>query len=373
MHAAAGVGFAAGFARLVADHVRARDLDAHPVMVALGLDDADDRTGPEATGPGSDAGTRWVPAHRLARGLAVAAELCGDPHTALHIAQQVRPANMGALGYTLISCAAFESGLALFERMQSLVCTQVRAVHVLQGEHIRSRLEPLADVPRDTALWTFTLATRLAFARWVSGRQLVLDAVWLPCPPPDDPAPLQAYFACPLHFDADMAGELAPAAWLNLPNPHADPHMHRLMSAVTDRQWAQQAQDGGHLAAVLRQHIARRLQSGRLPLLDDVAPEVEADLGASPRQLQRRLSEQRLSFKDLVEQVRREQVLHELRHTTLPLADIAHRAAYAEPSSMHRAVRRWTGLTPLAVRQGQTASGTMDTAAPPTLPHTPPP
>jgi len=273
----------------------------------------------------------------------------------LHIAQQVRPANMGALVYPRSSCAAFDNGLALFERLQSLICTQLRAVHVLQGGRLCNRLEPLGEVPRDTALWTFTMVSRLAFARWVSGRHLVLDEVWLPCPTPADPRALQALldcYGCPVHFDAEQAGELAPAAWLTLPNPHADPHMHRLMSAVTDQQWAQQAQDGNRLAAVLRQHIATRLHAGLLPLLEDVAPEVEADLGLSARQLQRRLAEQALSFKDLVEQVRREQVLHELRHTTLPLGDIAQRAAYAEPSSMHRAVRRWTGLTPLAVRQG---------------------
>lgn len=350
-----GLGFAASYARLVVDHVRARDLPAGAVLAALGLPDTD---------ADADSGPRWVSATRLAQALAVASDLCQDPHTALHIAQQVRPANMGALGYTLISCTAFDNGLALFERLQSLICTQVRAVHVLQGERIRSRLEPLGQVPRDTALWTFALATRLAFARWVSGRPLVLDAVWLPCPAPSDPGPLQAYFGCPLHFEADMAGELAPAAWLNLPNPHADPHMHRLMSAVTDQQWAQQAQDGTHLAAVLRQHIAQRLQAGLLPLLEDVAPEVEADLGLSARQLQRRLAEQNLSFKDLVERVRRAQVLHELRHTTLSLADIAQRAAYAEASSLHRAVRRWTGHTPLAIRQGAAPTAADTVAAP---------
>lgn len=343
------LGFAASYARLVVDHVHARDLDARPVLSALGLGLADGEGDTSADTVGA---ARWVPATRLAKALAVAAELCRDSDTALHIAQQVRPANMGALGYTIISCAQFESGLALFERLQSLICTQVRAVHVLQGERIRSRLEPVGEVPRDTALWIFTLATRLAFARWVSGRHLVLDAVWLPCPAPTDTSSLQGYFGCPLHFDADHAGELAPSAWLNLPNPHADPQMHRLMRAVTDQQWAQQGQDGSHLLASLRHHIAARLQTGQVPLMEDVVPELEAELGISGRQLQRRLADAHQSFKDVVERVRRDQVLHELRHTTLPLADIAHRAAYAEASSMHRAVRRWTGQTPMAVRQG---------------------
>lgn len=340
---ASPLGFAASYARLVVDHVRALDLDPQPVLEALGLPESAER---DADGP-----MRWVPATRLSLALQRATDICQDPHTALRIAQQVRPANLGALGYTLISCNEFENGLAMFERLQSLVCTQLRCAHRIQGERIVSHFGTVGDVPRDTALWTFALASRLAFARWVSGRHLVLDGVWMPCPAPVDPEPLREWYGCPVHFDADLACEKGPVTWLELPNPHADPQLHRLMSALTDQQWARQAQDGSRLAAVLRQHIAARLQAGSLPLLEDIAPEVEAELGFSLRQLQRRLAEQALSFKDLVEQVRREQVLHELRHTSLPLGEIAQRAAYAEPSSMHRAVRRWTGLTPLTVRQ----------------------
>lgn len=340
---ASTLGFAASYARLVADHVRALDLDPQPVLEALGLPESAER---DADGP-----MRWVPATRLSLALQRATDICQDPHTALRIAQQVRPANMGALGYTLISCTEFESGLAMFERLQSLICTQLRSVHRLQGDRIVSQFDTLGEVPRDTALWTFAMASRLAFARWVSGRHLVLDGVWMPCPAPADDLPLRAWFGCPVRFDAEVASEQAPAAWLELPNPHADPQLHRLMSALADQQWSRLAQDGTRLAAVLRQLIAARLQAGSLPLLEDIAPAVEAELGFSLRQLQRRLAEQSLSFKDLVEQVRREQVLHELRHTGLPLGEIAQRAAYAEPSSMHRAVRRWTGLTPLTVRQ----------------------
>jgi AraC-like DNA-binding protein len=354
------LGFAASYARLVADHVRARDMSPAPVLEALGLPDSAERDG--------DAALRWVPAQRLSLALECASLLCQDPHTPLRIAQQVRPANMGALGYSLISCEAFESGLAMFERLQSLVCTQLRSVHRTRGDRIVSEFETLGEVPRDTALWTFAMASRLAFARWVSGRHLVLDGVWLPCPAPSDPQPVREWYGCPVHFDAPMAKEQAPAAWLTLPNPHADAQLHRLMSAETDRQWAHVAQDRSRLEGVLRQHIAGRLQAGNLPRLEDVSPEVESDLGMSARQLQRRLAEQGQNFKDLVEQVRREQVLHALRHTGLPLAEVAQRAAYAEPSSLHRAVRRWTGLTPLAIRQGRQPVAEGDAPPPPISP-----
>jgi AraC-like DNA-binding protein len=343
------LGFAASYARLIADHVRARDLDVNSVLAALGLPDSPDH---DADGP-----TRWVSAARLSKALHLATQLCGDPHTPFRIAQQVRPANMGSLGYAVISCAEFENALAVFERLQSLICTEIRSAHRIVGDRITSQFEIMGEVTRDTDLWVFAMVSRLAFARWVSGRHLVPDEVWLPCPAPADPGPLREWYGCPVHFDAPVAREQAPLAWLELPNPHADPQLHRLMSAVTDQRWAQMAQDSSRLAAFLRQHIAGRLQLGQVPRLEDIAPEIEVDLGVSMRQLQRRLAEQTLSFKDLVEQVRRDQVLRELRHTDLPLSTVAARAAYAEPSSMHRAVRRWTGNTPMAVRQGSAAIG----------------
>ena len=80
---------------------------------ALGLPESAER---DAEGP-----LRWVPATRLSLALQRAAEICQDPHTALRIAQQMRPANLGPLGYTLISCSEFENGLAVFERLNGLL------------------------------------------------------------------------------------------------------------------------------------------------------------------------------------------------------------------------------------------------------------
>lgn len=334
------LGFNSSYARLVVDHVRARDLDPQPVLSALGLPASDREPGPQ-----------WVPCARLAEALHRAAALCNDPHIGLSVGQQVRPANMGSLGYALISCSRLEDGLAQYERMQSLVCTEIQAEHRLKGEWLENRLTGMGDVPRDTHLWTFAMVSRLAFVRWVAGRRLAPSQTWLPCPPPLNPQPLLDYVGGPIDFDAPFGGERVPAIWLQLPNPHADAHLHQLMSALTDQQWAQHRQDQAQLHAVLRQLIAQALQQGAVPLLDKLGPEVEARLGLSARQIQRRLADDGQSFKELVEQVRREQVLHDLRHTPLPLQEVAQRAAYSELSALYRAVKRWTGLTPVAIRQ----------------------
>jgi len=325
--------------RVVPDYVHAQDIDPTPVWRALGLAEVRDAL---------DTADR-VPAVKLADALAVAARLCRDPMVSLRIGMFVRPAHMGALGYALMSCGEAREGLALYEQMQSLVCNELRSHHHIARGLLETRHDLLGPVPRDTGFWTFYAASRLAFARWVSARDLIPLRVDLPCPPPADPAALQQFIGGPVRYDTPDYREVIPADWLNWLNPNADPSVHGLMSSMATRQWEATLQQADEVVVDLTQRITASLNTGAVPTLDTLA---RPGLGGlSARQLQRRLAERGLSFSDLLEQVRREQALNHLRHTELPLAEVAQRAGYAEPSSFHRAVKRWTGLTPLAVRE----------------------
>lgn len=328
-------GFSAAFVRVVVDYLQAQSLDTTPVLAVLGL-------GPNGAG---DA-THRVPTRQLAQALALAARLAGDAQVGLRIASFVRPAHMGALGYALMSCDEGGDGLALFDRMQSLICNEIRVHHSISGGLIDIRHELLGPVPRDYPFWSFFVAARLAFARWVSGRPLVPVRIHLPCAAPPDPAPLQAFIGAPLHFDAPDCRELLPADWLEFANPNADRTVHQLMFSLASQQWVAASHSADETTSLLRQRMVASLQEGTVPTLSSVARE----LRTSERQLQRRLAQHGQSFTEALEQVRREQALNHLRHTQLPLAKVAQMSGYAEPSSFHRAVRRWTGLTPLAVR-----------------------
>ncbi len=331
----AATGFSATFVRVVADYVHAQQVDAAPVLAAMGLGSL----------PSSDVNQR-VPARQLGEALALAARLCGDPQVGLRIAAFVRPAHMGALGYALMSCEEGGDALALFERMQSLICNEIRVHHQVSAQVIEIRHELLGAVPRDYPFWSFFVAARLAFARWVSGRALVPVRVDLPCPAPRDAAALQAFVGAPVRFDTPDCREVLPADWLAFANPNADRTVHELMSALAGQQWQAAAHHPDETVGKLMQRMVASLQEGVVPTLAALAGE----LRTSERQLQRRLAEQGLSFKEAVEQLRRERALNHLRHTDLPLAQVAHLSGYAESSSFHRAVRRWTGLTPMALR-----------------------
>ena len=336
-------GFAAPLTRVVMDYVGTQGHDSAPIQQALGLN-TDQLADP----------TQRVPTSRLIQALNVASSLCGDPSTAVRVAQTIRPAHLGALGYALSSSPTVSQAITLYERMHRLICNQSQINLQMRPHAMEITCDWLdGPVPRDTQLWAFISSARLSFSRWVIGRQLVPMQVDLPCPPPGHPqalAALQGHLGCPVHFEAHIPRELLPLEWLGMHMPSADPVMHRMMTSMSDQLLSAHQEGGEAVTVLMRQLIALSLNQGLAPSLEAMLPDLRAAGCTSVRQLQRRLAEQGLSFKELVEQVRKEQVLNDLRHTELPLSVVAQRAAYAEPASFHRAVKRWTGTTPLGVR-----------------------
>lgn len=73
-------------------------------------------------------------------------------------------------------------------------------------------------------------------------------------------------------------------------------------------------------------------------------------LAMSPRTLQRRLGEHGTSWREEVEALRQQHALSLLRDTELPMRSIAARVGYSDVRALRRAVQRWHGQPPTAVR-----------------------
>ena len=105
------------------------------------------------------------------------------------------------------------------------------------------------------------------------------------------------------------------------------------------------AEAGGSTLDRVRAAIRECLPSGEISI--DAAAE---RLRVGRRTLQRRLSEDGVTFRHLVREVREVLADHYLRTTTLPYAEVSFLLGFDEPSSFFRAFREWTGATPQAVR-----------------------
>jgi len=103
----------------------------------------------------------------------------------------------------------------------------------------------------------------------------------------------------------------------------------------------------GDVVARLRFAIMRTLSSGRLTLQSVARLERK-----SPRTLQRELRARGTSYRELLEEVRREAALELLKKSAASITEVAFLVGFASTAGFHRVFRGWTGKTPEQFRHG---------------------
>jgi AraC-like DNA-binding protein len=139
--------------------------------------------------------------------------------------------------------------------------------------------------------------------------------------------------------------------------PGRDPITYASAIDVLEKQMASRG-DQQELLEVLEISIAQSL-----PVVPSFLEQSRRH-ASSERTLRRRLAECDTTYEAIVDGVRRERVEQLLRRPELTLRDIARQVGFAEVSALRRAVRRWHGATPLAVR-----AGLLERDAPRSRPH----
>ena len=97
----------------------------------------------------------------------------------------------------------------------------------------------------------------------------------------------------------------------------------------------------------LRRAVADDI-SGGPPGIDVVARR----LGMSDRTLQRRLQDLGASYREVLDEVRRDLALELMRDGELSISEVAARLGYSEASAFRRSFRRWTESSPRRFRAG---------------------
>jgi AraC-like DNA-binding protein len=103
-----------------------------------------------------------------------------------------------------------------------------------------------------------------------------------------------------------------------------------------------------------RETLSMQVRARLIDLLPSGQPnqaQVAKSLHMSVRNLQRRLQGEGSSFKQLLEETRRELAAQYIRQMHRPIGEITYLLGFSEPSNFTRAFRRWTGRTPMEFRQ----------------------
>lgn len=145
-------------------------------------------------------------------------------------------------------------------------------------------------------------------------------------------------FDCPMQFGSDFDGVVIGKADLDRPLPGADPalsrHARELVSAVISPAERSVSEE-------VEQSIRLLMPSGRATI-----GEVAHSLGTNIRTLQRRLEHESISFSELLDRVRTQQVSQHFANRQLRLTDVAHLLGYAGLASFSAWHRARFNMTP---------------------------
>lgn len=144
------------------------------------------------------------------------------------------------------------------------------------------------------------------------------------------------YWEAPVKLGRRRTGMRLSAGVWNTPNPYADPDLRAMLT-----RFAEDIRERIVDRLSIRERMNESFSRGRY-----TTGAVAMDLKMSTRSLQRRLTDETLSFTAILDDYRRERTFELLREGEREAGAIAHSIGYQNQSSFNRSFRRWTGSTP---------------------------
>lgn len=268
------------------------------------------------------------------------AELSNDPAIGLRLGTEDRVERYDPIAIAALCTRSFRDALGRMARYKELTCPEKIELEEA-GDECAVRFNFLLAKEEEPTLlidvcfaWVLAVArrgighrlkpVRVEFRRTLANREIY-----------------ESHFDCPVTFDAPR---------------------NALVFRTTDIDGAFQTYNADLLAAIApqleaelsQQHLSqntisaqvkialKRLIAGQRPGIRAVA----RDLHMSTRTLQRRLTEEGISFQELMQEARRELAHHYLLHSTLELNETAYLLGYEDANSFFRAFQSWEGTTP---------------------------
>lgn len=324
------------YLRLLLLQLRRAGLDTEPLLAEAGI-----------TAQALERDEVLVDLARVRRLVAAALRTSGRPWLGLEFGAAVPVLSHGPLGLAALASGNLGEALGLIARFLALRAPLLSLQVSPASCGLWARFEPAADLGEAR---TFVLEAALVMLerllQGLSARDFSEARIELAWSRPAWARHYAAFLASPLRFDARAARLWLPDALAQAPCLSADPAALAFARAECERRLASASPRLDFMAA-----IRRRLQACEGVYPD--ALQMAAELGLSPRSFFRRLADEGLRWRGLLDEARCARALQLLRETDLPVEQIAERLGYADASNFSRCLRRWCGLSARELRQAR--------------------
>jgi AraC-like DNA-binding protein len=273
-------------------------------------------------------------------------KLTNNPCFAFEVGMAAHPGNLHAVGYAWLASRNVREALERLVRYQRLLSTAVVIRLVEDNVELALVVEASKTWPQQ-GVDALTTAV-VAMCREISYEEFKPLRVEMTRPQPGCAKQLAKYFSCPVRYGAERTCVVFRRDQAEKFLPRQNPALVR-------------ANDETGLCCIAQMDRADVLSRSKLAMIDMLSngePSRKAlaeRLHMSERTLARRLRERGISFRGLLDGVRKELGLgymEELRHA---VTDVAYLLGFSDQSNFARSFRRWTGSTPSQYRASKKA------------------
>lgn len=271
------------------------------------------------------------------------------PTLALELAKGITTRHLGVLGAVLLASDNLGGALMRFEQYQRLVFD----VNPMEFRFHGDTFEMVWDISNfrvRNLVEQVGFAVTAHFAREIARGEVKVHEVRFQGKQPADLKPYEAFFGCPVTFEATEPGFILDSGVLSLPLKGADPSMVAMLEQHADSLLDKLPRQEEIIEKV-RREVAHALRDGE-PDINSVSDK----LHTSSRTLQRKLNAAGINFRKEVGIVRLELANDYLKDLRLKIVDIAILLGYSEHSAFTRAYKEWTGRSPHEARGGAEAA-----------------
>jgi AraC-like DNA-binding protein len=182
------------------------------------------------------------------------------------------------------------------------------------------------------------------FASWLIGDQIALDSVQLPGAAPPHVAEYLLIYGVAPKFEAHTAALTFGSRYLEAPVMRSEADLAEFIkNSPTDLLFRQDYQP---TTSSRVRKIVERARGDEAVTAEDVARR----LTVSGQHLRRLLREDGTTFRDIKEEILRDEAIASLVRGRETVEELSERLGFSEPSAFRRAFRRWTGNPPGSYR-----------------------
>ena len=286
-----------------------------------------------------------IPNTRVQALCKLSVEATGDPCFGLTAADQFQPAALQGLGFSWLASDTLLDAFGRLVRYSRLINTFVKA-YIDEGENTvdlvilgPERWPDYVYVAADMGM-----ASLLRMCQITAGEHIVPVRVVLQRPAPACADRFNAFFDAPVEYGAFDNRLCFDPDLVRQPLMTGNPELARINDQTVIDYLARF--DRSNITMKVRASIIEQLPSGT-PNQESIADALHVSL----RSLQRKLKDEKVTYKEILEDTRRELAMQYIRESYRPMGEISYLLGFSEPSSFTRAFRRWAGCSPVEFRE----------------------